>query len=149
MLRGRALVPNPLLTKRRRRNPSMVMSTWSASTSSPEKTSTRTSRQSPSPSVRPTHKRTLSPPMPFDPPPVFQPLHPPKNMIPSNPGGARVRPGQRPWNWDRTPRLVEVSPPPATNLHIWTTTEQYFTQRTWCFGWTGSCSHLLPCSFEE
>lgn len=46
----------------------------------------------PSPSARPTHKRTMSPPMPFDPPPVFQPLHPPKNRVPSNPKSAKSSP---------------------------------------------------------
>ena len=44
------------------------------------------------PSVRPTHKRTLSPPMPFDPPPVFQPLHPPKNRVASNPKSTKNSP---------------------------------------------------------
>ena len=46
----------------------------------------------PLPSARPTHKRTLSPPMPFDPPPVFQPLHPPKNRVASNPKSAKNSP---------------------------------------------------------
>ena len=46
----------------------------------------------PPPSTRPTHKRTLSPPMPFDPPPVFQPLHPPKNRVASNPKSAKNSP---------------------------------------------------------
>jgi len=40
--------------------------------------------RAPSPSARPTHKRALSPPIPFDPPPVFQPLYPPKNRVASN-----------------------------------------------------------------
>lgn len=48
--------------------------------------------KAPSPSARPTHKRTLSPPMPFDPPPVFQPLHPPKNRVPSNPKSTKNSP---------------------------------------------------------
>lgn len=48
--------------------------------------------KAPSPTVRPTHKRTMSPPMPFDPPPVFQPLPPPKNRVPSNPKSARNSP---------------------------------------------------------
>jgi len=43
-------------------------------------------------SARPTHKRTLSPPMPFDPPPVFQPLHPPKNRVVSNPKSTKNSP---------------------------------------------------------
>lgn len=46
----------------------------------------------PPPSARPTHKRTLSPPMPFDPPPVFQPLHPPKNRVASNPKSVKSSP---------------------------------------------------------
>lgn len=46
----------------------------------------------PSPSARPTHKRTLSPPIPFDPPPVFQPLRPPKNRVPSNPKSVKSSP---------------------------------------------------------
>ena len=46
----------------------------------------------PSTSARPTHKRTLSPPMPFDPPPVFQPLHPPKSRVPSNPKSTKSSP---------------------------------------------------------
>jgi serine/arginine repetitive matrix protein 2 len=48
--------------------------------------------KAPPPTVRPTHKRTMSPPMPFDPPPVFQPLHPPKNRIPSNPRSTKSSP---------------------------------------------------------
>ena len=46
----------------------------------------------PPPSARPTHKRTMSPPMPFDPPPVFQPLHPPKNRVASNPKSTKNSP---------------------------------------------------------
>ena len=46
----------------------------------------------PSPVARPTHRRTMSPPMPFDPPPVFQPLHPPKNRVPSNPKSTKSSP---------------------------------------------------------
>ena len=45
-----------------------------------------------SPTTRPTHKRTMSPPMPFDPPPVFQPLRPPKNRTPSNPKSTKNSP---------------------------------------------------------
>lgn len=46
----------------------------------------------PPPSARPTHKRTMSPPMPFDPPPVFQPLPPPKNRVASNPKSTKNSP---------------------------------------------------------
>lgn len=42
--------------------------------------------------TRPSHKRTMSPPMPFDPPPVFQPLHPPKNRVSSNPKSTKNSP---------------------------------------------------------
>jgi len=49
-----------------------------------------------SPSARPTHKRTLSPPMPFDPPPVFQPLHPPRTGCQATRRAPRVPPRQRP-----------------------------------------------------
>jgi serine/arginine repetitive matrix protein 2 len=48
--------------------------------------------KAPSPTARPTHKRTTSPPTPFDPPPVFQPLHPPKNRVPSNPKSTKNSP---------------------------------------------------------
>jgi serine/arginine repetitive matrix protein 2 len=48
--------------------------------------------KAPSPATRPTHKRTMSPPMPFDPPPVFQPLHPPKNRVSSNPKSTKSSP---------------------------------------------------------
>ena len=48
--------------------------------------------KAPSPTTRPTHKRTMSPPIPFDPPPVFQPLHPPKNRVPSNPKSTKNSP---------------------------------------------------------
>ena len=48
--------------------------------------------KAPSPTPRPTHRRTISPPMPFDPPPVFQPLHPPKNRVPSNPKSTKNSP---------------------------------------------------------
>ena len=48
--------------------------------------------KTPSPSARRTHRRTLSPPMPFDPPPVFQPLHPPKARVPSNPKSTKSSP---------------------------------------------------------
>ena len=48
--------------------------------------------KAPSPTSRPTHRRTMSPPMPFDPPPVFQPLHPPKNRVPSNPKSTKSSP---------------------------------------------------------
>ena len=41
---------------------------------------------------RPTHRRTISPPMPFDPPPVSKPLHPPKNRVPSNPKSTKNSP---------------------------------------------------------
>ena len=46
----------------------------------------------PSSTARLTHKRTMSPPMPFDPPPVFQPLHPPKNRVASNPKSTKNSP---------------------------------------------------------
>ena len=52
--------------------------------------------KAPSPRVRPTHKRTMSPPMPFDPPPVFQPLHPPKTRVPSNPKSTKNSPETKP-----------------------------------------------------
>ena len=48
--------------------------------------------KAPPSSARPTHKRTLSPPIPFDPPPVFQPLHPPKNRVSSNPKSTKSSP---------------------------------------------------------
>ena len=48
--------------------------------------------KTPTPATRPTHKRTMSPPMPFDPPPVFQPLRPPKNRVSSNPKSTKSSP---------------------------------------------------------
>jgi serine/arginine repetitive matrix protein 2 len=48
--------------------------------------------KAPSPTSRPTHRRTMSPPMPFDPPPVFQPLHPPKGRVASNPKSTKSSP---------------------------------------------------------
>ena len=61
--------------------------------------------EAPPPSARPTHKRTLSPPMPFDPPPVFQPLHPPKNRVASNPKSAKNSPETK------TTELRPATPP--------------------------------------
>ena len=61
--------------------------------------------KAPSPSTRPTHKCTLSPPAPFDPPLVFQPLHPPKNRIPSNPKSTKSSPEMR------TMKLRPSTPP--------------------------------------
>ena len=52
--------------------------------------------KAPSPSARPTHKRALGPPIPFDPPPVFQPLHPPKNRVASNPKSTKNSPEIKP-----------------------------------------------------
>lgn len=44
------------------------------------------------PSVHLTYKRTLSPPVSFNPPPVFQPLHPPKDRVASNPKSTKNSP---------------------------------------------------------
>ena len=67
--------------------------------------------KAPSPSARPTHKRTSSPPMPFDPPPVFQPLHPPKNRVASNPKSTKNSPETKATELRPTTPPVEHQPP--------------------------------------
>ena len=91
-----------------------------------------------SPSTCPTHKCTLSPLAPFVPPLVFQPLHPPKNRIPSNPKSTKSSPKMK------TMELRPSTPPDGNKPpQVPTSTFRQWPNKISCNG-PGALGGLAP-----